>query len=345
MNDAPVHDDASQRGYDAIRDHLSQHYPDQPDPSHYGVIISRRLGGNDPLYGVSLYRVQEPVPHWHAVSYGMSDVYDEQINADGESGYGMEFTMRVADPAAADPSTQGPIWIVALMQTLARYVFGTGNRIQVNEHMDYSNPVGPEPTELRGLLFVEDETLGSIDTPNGTVKFVQIMAVNEADLHEARRWRVNRVVDLYRRRSPLGVVGPEAQRPLSEVPEYADEIAAGVERDGSALGMMYALNLTFDTRGPQTVVTTSTKDWASMVEALGTRLAHGKPFRLESNHGGLAMVPADDGTNGVEVAPDEWPRVTISLNPETVERLRLSWRAEPGTVNLGQVRIDIVEEQ
>ena len=42
-------------GWDAITRAFEKLYPEQTDPIHYAPIISWRLGGEDPLDGISVY--------------------------------------------------------------------------------------------------------------------------------------------------------------------------------------------------------------------------------------------------------------------------------------------------
>jgi hypothetical protein len=54
----------------------------------------------------------------------MTDLYAKEPDDPAESGWGFEFTFRLArDPADTEP----PIWAANLLQNLARYVFTSGN--------------------------------------------------------------------------------------------------------------------------------------------------------------------------------------------------------------------------
>ncbi|WP_341729673.1 suppressor of fused domain protein, partial [Brooklawnia sp.] len=61
-------------GWDAIDSVFDAAYPGQ-EPQHWGTLIRWSLGGPDPLDGVSAYRATQPVPHWHYVTFGYSDLY------------------------------------------------------------------------------------------------------------------------------------------------------------------------------------------------------------------------------------------------------------------------------
>ena len=47
----------------------------EQEPRHWGTILPAFLGGKDPLPGISAYAVEEPVRHWHFVTYAFSELY------------------------------------------------------------------------------------------------------------------------------------------------------------------------------------------------------------------------------------------------------------------------------
>ncbi len=55
-------------GWDAITRAFEKLYPEQTDPLHYAPIISWRLGGEDPLDGISVY---DGGDYYHFVTYGL----------------------------------------------------------------------------------------------------------------------------------------------------------------------------------------------------------------------------------------------------------------------------------
>ena len=122
MSDAAQNENPAP-GWNAITGALSRLYPDQ-EPRHFGTLISYRLGGPDPLDGLSAWKRLEPVPHWHIVTYGFSELYEKENGDPETSGYGFELTFRLTcDPAEEEP----PSWALNFLQNLARYVFETGN--------------------------------------------------------------------------------------------------------------------------------------------------------------------------------------------------------------------------
>jgi hypothetical protein len=94
MSDAP--------GWEAIDAALARIYGDT-QPHHWGTVVRWSLGGPDPLDGVSAYRRDDPVPHWHYVSYGLTQLYPDDSEPSDYSDWGFELTfrLRVGVPPAA----------------------------------------------------------------------------------------------------------------------------------------------------------------------------------------------------------------------------------------------------
>jgi hypothetical protein len=169
-------------GWTAIDDALSRIYGDTT-PQHWGTLLSWALGGSDPLDGVSAFPRDEPLPHWHYVTYGLSELYEKESDVADESGWGFEFTFRLARAAH---ETEAPVWPTNLLQNLARYVFGSGNRFGEGHHIDANGPiaVGRADSQVRALAFTGDPELGTIATPHGRVEFLQVVGLTPEE-HEA----------------------------------------------------------------------------------------------------------------------------------------------------------------
>lgn len=196
MADAP--------GWAAIDAALERVYGEAEPYGHLGTKVPFALGGPDPLDGISVYRRGTPTPHWHFVGYGMSELYGKDSEDPEVSGYGFEFSLRVAyrDGDAI------PMWAAVMLQRLAAYVvehrpFAPGHTIHVAQ-----GTFGPDvQTELAALSFAIDPDLGIIETEHGLVMFLQVAALTEAEYEAAKGGNAETVLDtIAARTSPLHLV-------------------------------------------------------------------------------------------------------------------------------------------
>lgn len=189
-------------GWTAIDEALSRTYGDTT-PQHWGTLLRWALGGPDPLDGVSAFAREEPVPHWHYVTYGLSELYEKESDVAEESGWGFELTFRLARAAH---ETEAPIWPANLLQNLARYVFDSGNRFGAGHYIDANGPIAADRTDsdVRALAFTADPELGTIATPHGRIVFLQAVGLTP-DEHEAATTAGDAagILDLVAARLPL----------------------------------------------------------------------------------------------------------------------------------------------
>lgn len=106
-------------GWDAITKAFDELYPCQTTPKHYAPIISMRLGGNDPLDGISVY---DGGDYWHFVTYGFSELYEKECEDKEYSGYGMEMTLKLKKDAYEDEESEIKC-VCGILQTFARLTF------------------------------------------------------------------------------------------------------------------------------------------------------------------------------------------------------------------------------
>ncbi|KAH8019712.1 hypothetical protein HPB51_021034 [Rhipicephalus microplus] len=139
-----------------------------------------RLGGPDPLDYISMYANQgdeskDISPHWHYVSFGLSDLHGdgrvhEISSTDTPSGFGFELTFRLRK----EPDETGPpTWPAAVMQGLAKYVFQSGNVLCDGDHVSWHCPLDNSESRIEHMLMMEDPQLGTVATPFGPVSFIQ----------------------------------------------------------------------------------------------------------------------------------------------------------------------------
>ncbi|RRD06553.1 suppressor of fused domain protein [Arachnia propionica] len=316
-------DEGSAPGWEAIDAACLGLYPDQGEPFHYGTMPFSFF--QDPgLEGVSVYRVAQPEPHWHYVSYGLSDLFGEQDGPDGygDSGHGFELTFRLADPQVMT-ATEPPTWPIDMMQNLGRYVFATGNRFGANHHMDAGGRIAlEEDTELTALGFVADPDLGEIETPSGKVRFTQIFGLTGTDLSDVKAWSAESLYELYGARFPKFITHLD-QGPLRDDPEVARLIEEGKLRDGSQMARTFVERVGVAEVEGRLEITIGARIAGEVPGYLQGRLPFGRDFMLIGNEDGLTFEPADSTSwelgeeeNFLRLTPADLEQVVAILEPK-----------------------------
>ena len=118
-------------GWDAITRAFEKLYPEQTDPIHYAPIISWRLGGEDPLDGISVY---DGGDYYHFVTYGLSELYDKESEDFDYSGYGFELTLKLKKSSLKNDEEELNC-ICGILQTLGRITFENGDIFQPFEYI------------------------------------------------------------------------------------------------------------------------------------------------------------------------------------------------------------------
>ena len=318
-NDDDGDDDLSP-GWDAITAAVERLYPGQ-EPKHYGTVIKWRLGGPDPLDGVSVWKRMEPVPHWHYLSYGLSELYAKESDNAGTSGYGFELTFRLACEPEEVEEAEPPAWAINFLQNLARYVFKSGNVFDDGHWMTANGPIALErETLIRSMGFVFDPELPAIDTPNGRVSFIQVVGLTEDEERAGKRWDTRRLLDALLPAMPLWVT--DLARPsLLDDAEVRRRVEEGAARDGSSSGFLFTDVLGWETsrrllRAPVTEITLGARQVDELVALLPLRLPFGRDFHFASRE--RALVFAHGETDSVE---EEGDRLTLRLSDATVREL------------------------
>ena len=167
-------------GWNAINEQLKTVYG-ETEPRHYAPPLHYIVGGPDPIDGISVYDSEKQSPHFHMISYGMSELYYDEEKAGGDfSKWGFEFTIRLA-PFEGDQGD--PLWAAAMMNNLARYVFDSGKWFEEYHFIPANGPIRLDTdTAIVGLVFVKDPELGTIDTPHGEVTFLQMVGITAGEL-------------------------------------------------------------------------------------------------------------------------------------------------------------------
>lgn len=167
-------------GWRAIEQAFARLYPGQDSPIHYGTLISWRLGGNDPLDGISAYDGGE---FYHFVTYGLSELYEKEFQDPQYSGYGFELTLKLCKTGLADRDRE-ICCVCGILQALARLTYEQGEIFQPDEYIYTGQQTGMDvegSSQLTGFITALDEA-GELDTPNGRVQFVQLIGATDREL-------------------------------------------------------------------------------------------------------------------------------------------------------------------
>lgn len=169
------------QGWDAITKECERIYPNQTNPKHYGTLINWNLGGNDPLEGISIYVGGD---YWHFVTYGLSELYEKESNNQDISGYGMEFTLKLKKDNYEDEEAEIKC-ICGILQAIARITFTKGELFKAYEYLYTGQTTGIDTkmqSNITGFITIPDNNFNSINTPNGTVDFVEFIGVTNEEL-------------------------------------------------------------------------------------------------------------------------------------------------------------------
>jgi len=168
-------------GWDAIEQEFLRVYPGQDHPKHYATIIKWILGGNDPLDGISVY---DGGDYWHFVSFGLTEIYGKETEDPEVSGYGYELTLKLKKYPFEDEESELKN-ICGILQMIARLTFTKGELFQENEYIYTGQKEGidaKQKSNLTGFITIADPTVNTINTPNGTVRFLELIGMTDSEL-------------------------------------------------------------------------------------------------------------------------------------------------------------------
>ncbi|HEY4176084.1 MAG TPA: suppressor of fused domain protein [Kofleriaceae bacterium] len=284
---------AASLGWEAIDAALRPIYGDTK-PAHFGTVIPYAMGGPDPIAGLSAYPRVEPVPHWHFVTYGFTELHEKESTESEDSGFGFELTFRLArklDEGAP------PTWALNFLQNLGRYVFGTGNRFAAGHKMGLDGPIALDsPTQITAICFADDPELGELESPNGKARFVQVVGITDDEYKLIQEWSTTGLTDILAAKLPL-LITDLARPSVLEDPETARIAETRVAAEGSSEDLSFAGDMKL---GDSAV---STDDGririelgalyaAAMPRAMRGRIRHGRTYELRGQDSVLRLEPA-----------------------------------------------------
>jgi suppressor of fused-like protein len=279
--DTSDHAAAPASGADALAASLGALYKGRK-PRQYDNPNPRRRGGQDPLDSVCVWQRAEPLPHWHYVSMGFSELHAKASPNKAVSGFGFELSFRLAcAPGAGEP----PLWPMLLMQSLARYVYQSGNAFHHGHRLSINGPLSlGNPTHLCALGFAFDPEMPAIETPNGHVAFLQMIGLTVDEERAAQQWETGKLLALLQPHMPLGIT--DLQRgSLLTLAEVLAPVNEGIRRDGSSCVAVYTDLLAVRHSKPflrkaVAEITLGARQITQLAELLPLRLPFGRPFVL-----------------------------------------------------------------
>ena len=312
--------DSEMPGWDAIDEVVGRVYPDQK-PMHYGTATPYFLGGKDPLVGISAYsNSTDGVAWWHFVTYGYSELFEKESDDPDQSGFGFEMTLRlVKQPGEDEP----PMWAMSFLQNIATYVFETGNAFAEGHHMDVNGPIALESeTELTAIILTEDDMFRPINSPNGWVRFLQMVGITEDERIAAISWDAGKFLDAVRTVNPM-LLTDIGRRSYMTDPKVAQLVEEGVQRDGSSCGLNFFDQLSVSDDGDRKVITIGALYVDTMVRTLPNRLLFGREFGIIGDELAILFLPENTSDEGGSIQGDEDGEfmLELQLTDEQVRRI------------------------
>lgn len=291
MTDEIEDDDDRAPGWEALDAVLDQHY-DNAEPMHWGTVLPYNLGGEDPLYGVSVYENRTQQPHLHYVTFGFSDLFENE-NEDSEwSGFGFELTFRLTDTLQGEP----PVWVVNFLQNLARYTFHSGNGFGPGHTIPLHSPICTDiETEICTVTFVEDPELGTVETPNGKVRFLQVIGLTEDELDATQCWNAARLAEMIQLENPLLITDVDRQSYLADE-HFARAVRERTAREGASASVMSAdeFRVIQDPATSEVTLVLGAIVAPSLGKRLRGRLPFGRDFQLVGEDGQISFQPGEE---------------------------------------------------
>lgn len=186
-----------------------------------------------PVEEVTMHALEAP-PHWHLVTRGLTELDAKESPDRSRSGWGFELTIRLERGEREEPG-KGQEWAVNFLINLAAYVWTSGNAFAAGHHLDLAGPMRLKTaTPITAAAIVRDPGLGAIDTPFGSVEFLQVVGLHADELELCRSWNTEGLVRLLAAEDPWLVTRLERPSLLAD-PASAARISRLAARDGSSL--------------------------------------------------------------------------------------------------------------
>lgn len=264
---------------------------------------------------VLAFEVEDPVPHFLYVTFGLSRVRSSVPVAGTQT----ELTMRIASDSPVPYA-----WPAERLAGMVAHVRRTGSEIAPGHHMFTANG---------GFTFVIDPVLTFVHGPTGLVRFTYAVGVTSRELDAALSWDPVKFTGVLGDYVPLGLTDLE-RKDLLDIPEARSRVEAGMAAEGSSISAMQATHLVIDPSGRVEIDQRSAQ---ALLRAARYRLRFDRPFALVSADAALLLVDAP-----LTLSPTH---AEIPATAEFAAELLAVLDPEPGTYRFRSVpiEIDVVE--
>lgn len=168
--------------WEAITEAFEQAHPRLrgQEPACYHPFIPWSLGGDSPLDTIVVYDAED---YYYFLTCGFSEPFSQPVEGREESGYGFELTVRLKKAPLKDAEKEKR-GMAGILQSLAALTFGEGEIYQPFEYIYTGQQTGLDAeaaSKLTGFVTIPDSA-GKINTPDGTVQFVQLIGMTDGEL-------------------------------------------------------------------------------------------------------------------------------------------------------------------
>jgi len=208
--------------------------------------LTKGLGGPDVIDDFYVYKVDDPVPHWHFVTAGLTELDEKASNDPHLSGFGFEFSLRVRRDAEEE---HPPNWAANFLENIAKYVFDTGNPFGDGHTMNLNSPIAlGTDTEIRAMAMRVDPVLGKVDSPNGSFTFLQVVGLTLDELQAMKAWTTHGMLSELSAVDPLLIVNLDRKSILTDA-SAARRVAERTEAEGASTDVVFITAEGFKARG------------------------------------------------------------------------------------------------
>lgn len=219
---------------------------------------------------------------------------------------------------------------ISLMQNLARYVFQSGNVLGDGEWMNANGPIALETdTQLHALAFIKDPELPELDTPHGSVDFIQIVGLTLDEMEAGKQWQTRGLLDALLPHMPLWTTDL-SRSSLLKRSDVHDAVEAGKTRDGSSMGVLFMPAISWSIRkrllqAPATMIRLGAGHVEELLQSLSMRLPFGRDLFLAGSGQAIEFTPGES-----MVVREEGDHLHVSLNPTALEAVCATLRPVVG---------------